>query len=56
MAREGCASTSYDNPIPYTLVVTVKAPKVPNLYATVQNLYQDILQPIEQAVTVPLTV
>ncbi|ABE58439.1 S8 family peptidase [Chromohalobacter israelensis] len=41
-------------PIPYAFIVSVKAPKVKNLYEQVLNAYSDILVPLETRVDVPV--
>jgi hypothetical protein len=49
VAREGASNTNKGKPIPYTLVVSVHAPKVPDLYNKIALKYRtqlEILQPI----------
>jgi hypothetical protein len=43
-------------PLPYALVVTVRAPRVPNLYEGIVRAYADILVPIEPVLDVPVHV
>ncbi len=56
MARSGGAASSTGEMIPYALLITVKAPKVPLLYENVAKVYQNILQPLEQAIELPIEV
>lgn len=44
------------HPIPYALVVTVKAPKVKNLYEDTLKIYSDVLLPIEPMIEIPVIV
>ncbi len=47
---------SNPDPISYALVVTVKAPKMPNLYEDTLDLYSEILLPIQPRVEVPIKI
>jgi len=44
------------HPIPYALVVTIKAPRVKSLYEDTLKLYSDVLLPIEPMIEVPVIV
>lgn len=56
MARSGGAASTAGDMIPYALLITVKAPKVPLLYENVAKVYQNILQPLEQAIELPIEI
>ena len=55
MAREGVNYNCVAEQIPYAFVVTVKAPKTPNLYESVVSLYQNKIRPLVE-VGVPVDV
>ena len=46
MAREGVNYNCDAGEIPYALVLTVKAPKTPNLYDSVLAEYQNKIRPL----------
>lgn len=52
--REGGAAPDAGDPLPYALVVSVRAPKVPDLYNKIVRAYAKILQPIRPKVRVPI--
>ena len=45
-SREEASKSSVDNPVPYALIISVKAPKIPDLYNQIVRAYQGILTPI----------
>lgn len=51
--REGGGSSRNPQPIPYVLVLTIKAPKEPKIYDQILERYPTILKPL-QPVTLPL--
>lgn len=53
-AREGGGRTARAERIPYALVLTVKAPKHPNLFNDILRAYTNILQPIQPHVSLPI--
>lgn len=55
-AREAGAATGTAEKIPYSLVITIKAPKHVNLYGEISNIYSEILSPIVLKTTVPVKV
>lgn len=55
MAREGVNYNCVAEQMPYAFVVTVKAPKTPNLYESVVALYQNKIRPLVE-VGVPIDV
>ncbi len=43
-------------PLPYAFIVTVKAPKVENLYEQVLHAYSEILIPLEPRIEIPVSI
>ncbi len=54
--REAGESPRTQNPIPYALIVSVKAPRVLDLYNQVVRSYAQILQPIRPKISIPIPV
>lgn len=56
IAREGTAALRGTNKIPYSLVITLEAPKHVTLYQDILNLYSEILTPIRPKIQLPIQV
>ncbi len=54
--RVGGTEATSPQPIPYALLVGVRAPKVADLYNKVVRAYANVLVPIRPLVTIPLRV
>jgi Subtilase family len=53
-AREGGGKASIPPKIPYALVVSVIAPKTPDLYNKIVRRYVNILRPLQPVITIPI--
>lgn len=53
--RENGGRSTQPMPIPYALVVSVKAPKVPDLYNKVVRAYANVLVPLRPQLRIPVT-
>ncbi|MBX8596809.1 S8 family peptidase [Pseudomonas cichorii] len=55
-AREGGGAADHAKKIRYALIITVEAPKHPDLYADILSAYARILTPIQPQVSIPIRV
>ena len=53
--RQPGSTVGTDNPVPYALIVTVKAPKIPDLYNRIVRAHAGVLIPITPKLRLPIT-
>ena len=54
-SRQPGSRVGTDNPVPYTLIVSIKAPKIPDLYNQIVRAYAGVLIPITPKLRLPVT-
>ena len=54
-SRQAGSRVGTDNPVPYALVVSIKAPRVPDLYDQIVRAYQGVLIPIRPRLRLRVT-
>jgi len=53
-SREGAEAAKDPKPIPYALVVGMKAPRIPDLYNRVVRTYANVLIPLRPVIRIPI--
>ena len=53
-SRQPGSRVGTDNPVPYTLIISIKAPKIPDLYNQIVRAHAGVLIPITPKLRLPV--